>query len=526
MPDTTTALLQAKQALQEAINQKKLSQDLLKNLGPAVIETIRPVLEEIARNAKVSKEDLMAVISSIKIDAPDVPKAEVKVSIPEIKVPEPKVTVNVADIKVPEIKIPQIKIPQIKVPEPKVTVNVPPVKIPPLEWPDENMPIEGWVRLQGVDLKNPVPVRVMNENIFKGLTQAISGGGIAKMVKVSGVGGTVGMVSINPDGNVIAGTAVTVTSVTGTIGANIVDSSGVAFGGANPLDIDGTVIVSSITNTTAANIVDSTGVAYTTSNPLPTTLVSGGTATSASAIVDSTGIQYSGSNPLPITVAGASGTTAVNIVDSTGVAFGGANPMDIDGTVVVSGITASTAAMIVDSTSVAYSGSNPIPTTIISDGAGLATSANQLADGHNVTIDNAAAAAAVNIQDGGNTITVDGTVTANLSATDNAVLDSIDTSTASKYITGIGHGVKTVTTAGTDEALAGSTACKRVTIQAQTDNTGWIAVGTSGVDATVATGTGVLLGAGDSFELEIDNLSDVYIDSTVNGEGARYIYFT
>src|SRR3990167_10567682 len=93
-------------------------------------------------------------------------------------------------------------------------------------------------------------------------------------------------------------------------------------------------------------------------------------------------------------------------------------------------------------------------------------------------------------------------------------------------ITGIGHGIKTVTTAGTDEALAGSTVCKKVTIQAQTDNTGWIAIGTSGVDATVATGTGVLLGAGDSFELEIDNLADVYIDSTVSGDGTRYTYFT
>ena len=37
----------------------------------------------------------------------------------------------------------------------------------------------------------------------------------------------------------------------------------------------------------------------------------------------------------------------------------------------------------------------------------LATSAKQLADGHNVTVDNASGGAAVNIQDGGNTITVD-----------------------------------------------------------------------------------------------------------------------
>lgn len=92
--------------------------------------------------------------------------------------------------------------------------------------------------------------------------------------------------------------------------------------------------------------------------------------------------------------------------------------------------------------------------------------------------------------------------------------------------TGIGHGVKTVTTAGTDEALAASTAAKVVIIQAQTDNTGIIAVGASGVDATEATGTGIALFAGDSVALEIDNLADVYIDATVSGEGVRYTYLT
>jgi len=92
--------------------------------------------------------------------------------------------------------------------------------------------------------------------------------------------------------------------------------------------------------------------------------------------------------------------------------------------------------------------------------------------------------------------------------------------------TGIGHGVKIVTTAGTDVVLAESTAAKWVTIQAQTDNTGLIAVGGSGVDATEATGTGVALAAGESITLPIDNLADIYIDSTVNGEGVRFTYGT
>lgn len=94
-------------------------------------------------------------------------------------------------------------------------------------------------------------------------------------------------------------------------------------------------------------------------------------------------------------------------------------------------------------------------------------------------------------------------------------------------ITGIGHGVKTVTTAGSHEALAASTAAKIVIIQAQTDNTSAVAVGATGVDATVATGNGILLYAGDwTPPLEIDNLADVYVDALVSGEGVRYIYLS
>jgi len=90
--------------------------------------------------------------------------------------------------------------------------------------------------------------------------------------------------------------------------------------------------------------------------------------------------------------------------------------------------------------------------------------------------------------------------------------------------TGINHGVKTVTTAGTDVVLAASTAAKWVIVMAQSDNTGAIAVGAAGVDATIATGTGVLLFAADAVTLAIDNLADVFIDSTVNGEGVRFTY--
>lgn len=88
----------------------------------------------------------------------------------------------------------------------------------------------------------------------------------------------------------------------------------------------------------------------------------------------------------------------------------------------------------------------------------------------------------------------------------------------------LGHGVKVVAAAGTDEVLAPSTACKWVMIQAQTDNTSKVAVGASGVDATVATGNGILLDPGDVVTIPCDNLRDVYVDALVSGEGVRYVY--
>jgi len=121
---------------------------------------------------------------------------------------------------------------------------------------------------------------------------------------------------------------------------------------------------------------------------------------------------------------------------------------------------------------------------------------------------------------------IEGSLTTLVSQTDGieASLTSIAGNTALQ--TEIGHGSKAVTTAGTDLALAASTACRRVIIMARTSNTGVIAVGASGVDATLSTGDGVLLYPGDSIDFQIDNLADVYIDATVSGEGVRFTYFT
>lgn len=107
-----------------------------------------------------------------------------------------------------------------------------------------------------------------------------------------------------------------------------------------------------------------------------------------------------------------------------------------------------------------------------------------------------------------------------------AINSSTDSITTTTNQTTIGNGHKEVTTAGTAVALASSTSCKRVTIQAYRANTGVIIVGGTGVNgsSSIGTGTGASLAAGESISFDINNLATIFIDSTVNGEGVRYIY--
>ena len=90
----------------------------------------------------------------------------------------------------------------------------------------------------------------------------------------------------------------------------------------------------------------------------------------------------------------------------------------------------------------------------------------------------------------------------------------------------ITDGRKTVTTAATAVALATTKIVDYIIITAETDNTGVIAVGASTVVATVLTRRGIPLLAGDSVTLEGVDLADVYLDSTVSGDGVTFQYRT
>jgi hypothetical protein len=101
---------------------------------------------------------------------------------------------------------------------------------------------------------------------------------------------------------------------------------------------------------------------------------------------------------------------------------------------------------------------------------------------------------------------------------------------ANHATTSINHGHKEVTAAGTPVPLASTlTAAKWVTVQAYRSNTGYIAIGgsnTVSASTTAGTGTGLSLAAGDNVTFPCDDLSDFWLDATVNGEGVRFTYGT
>ncbi len=89
----------------------------------------------------------------------------------------------------------------------------------------------------------------------------------------------------------------------------------------------------------------------------------------------------------------------------------------------------------------------------------------------------------------------------------------------------IGSGRKTVT-AGSAGALASSaTPCRVVKVKAFVENTGVVVLGGSAVVAALATRQGFELAPGESIEIRIDDVSKVYLDAAVTGEGVEYVYF-
>lgn len=88
-----------------------------------------------------------------------------------------------------------------------------------------------------------------------------------------------------------------------------------------------------------------------------------------------------------------------------------------------------------------------------------------------------------------------------------------------------GDGRKTVASSGTAEPLVAiSTPCRRVIVTAETTNSSFVVIGASTVVADAATRQGVPLAPGQTIDLNVLDLADVYIDALVNGEGVTFLY--
>ena len=94
---------------------------------------------------------------------------------------------------------------------------------------------------------------------------------------------------------------------------------------------------------------------------------------------------------------------------------------------------------------------------------------------------------------------------------------------------GMGDGKKTVTAAGTAEALAStSTECIWVIVTAKPANTGSVYIGGSTVDATRGTPLlpGESVGIPGITPYNLYDLALIYVDAAVNGEGVTFSYFS
>lgn len=357
--------------------------EMVKEITAEVTQAFAPVIQMLADNSKLSKEDLQDALRGIQIQSPD-------------------------------ITVPEIKMPDFHIPTPQVTVNVPKADTPVVHVSPSKVDFPDSIGIHGFDYQNPLPIRLVDlkGRPYEAMSGGVSGGrgdfftikdiqtssGASVIDQVEGAMKVTGSFSVSstPFATYYASDAIGSMNLIQVGGNAVVVGNGYsdnALRVVHATDVALSVSVTGASGTLATNIVDSTGVAYSGSNPVPVTLVSGGTSTTATNLVDSTGVAYTGSNPFPVsgTVSVSSVATSISatllngegvardswlisdvtasvksaLVDSTGVQYSGSNPLPISGaisgTVAVSSVTSSISSASIDSSGIQYSGSNPFP---------------------------------------------------------------------------------------------------------------------------------------------------------------------
>ena len=115
--------------------------------------------------------------------------------------------ISQVQVSTPNVTLnPTFTVPDIEVPEARVTITNPPIKIPDIKMPDE-MNIKGWVGLMGVSLEKPLPVQLRNPdgspmNLVENLNVFGGGSGGRGIVKISGYDGSAFSNLQNGDGRI------------------------------------------------------------------------------------------------------------------------------------------------------------------------------------------------------------------------------------------------------------------------------------------------------------------------------------
>lgn len=274
MPDYKDLLRRANESIAKVNSQRAISNTedrkmMIAMLGQDIVEAIKPAIKAL----QVTKEDLKQALSNVKITAP---------------IEQPEVVVNVPPIEIPDIRV---DVPEVRVPAPIVNVAPTPVRLPDINFPDE-MNVRGWIGVMGYDrglLSNPLPVQLRDAtgkpiNLGEGLNPVLNitggggngGGGLAHTVKIGGIPESSWGSVINADGRLKVETndgssASLVSQVSGAIwSVNIAqaDVSVPVFQVSGNID---SVKVTSFDTSVGAALVDSSGVQYSGSNPVPVT---------------------------------------------------------------------------------------------------------------------------------------------------------------------------------------------------------------------------------------------------------------
>lgn len=244
---------------------------LTETIGGEITKQLTPAFNGLAE----SLTDQMAGMFKEKV-------GEMKIEVPEQQLPEIVIdteplaeALRNVQIKVPEsvVNVPEIKIPNISVPEARVVM------------PD-SMRIDGEVDLRGVNKMAPLPVRLMDEGgkPFMFPISMGASGGKADFFTVKGFNTSAFSELQNADGRLrvsvetggsgltdseLRASAVPVSQVSGASWSTEATQAGT-------WNIGTVTTVTGVTNSIQASIIDSSGVGYSGSNPVPAIITQGG----------------------------------------------------------------------------------------------------------------------------------------------------------------------------------------------------------------------------------------------------------